>query len=297
MSHFIVTPFIKKDNKFALFTVNASFGIKENKTFNSVEEAKDFPLVQQMFYLPFVKSVELMDNGLALERFDILDWKDVIDEVGQEIQKYLNDGGKVTAALDLKKIPVTVYAESTPNPSVMKFVANKMLVDSVYEFKSIEDTSTAPIAAALFQFPFVKEIFLDTNYISINKKEEVEWETVVMKVREFIRAYIEDGKTIISSAAPIQETFSSSATPIEELDETSQEIVKIIEDYIKPAVASDGGNILFDNYNTKNKSVQVVLQGACSGCPSSTITLKNGIETMLKEMLPGKVAKVTALNG
>ena len=297
MSHFIVTPFIKKDNKFALFTVNASFGIKENKTFNSVEEAKDFPLVQQMFYLPFVKSVDLMDNGLALERFDILDWKDVIDEVGQEIQKYLNDGGKVTAALDLKKIPVTVYAESTPNPSVMKFVANKMLVDSVYEFKSIEDTSTAPIAAALFQFPFVKEIFLDTNYISINKKEEVEWETVVMKVREFIRAYIEDGKTIISSAAPIQETFSSSATPIEELDETSQEIVKIIEDYIKPAVASDGGNILFDNYNTEDKSVQVVLQGACSGCPSSTITLKNGIETMLKEMLPGKVATVTAING
>lgn len=297
MSHFIVTPFIKKDKKFALFTVNASFGIKENRTFNSVEEAKDFPLVQQMFYLPFVKSVELMDNGLALERFDILDWKDVIDEVGQEIQKYLNDGGKVTAASDLKKIPVTVYAESTPNPSVMKFVANKMLVQGVFEFKSIEDASTAPIAAALFQFPFVKEVFLDTNYISINKKEEVEWETIVMEIREFIRAYIEDGKTIISSAGPAQETLSSSATPLEELDETSQEIVKIIEDYIKPAVASDGGNILFDNYNTEDKSVQVVLQGACSGCPSSTITLKNGIETMLKEMLPGKVATVTALNG
>ena len=297
MSHFIVTPFIKKDNKFALFTVNASFGIKENKSFNSVEEAKDYPLVQQMFYLPFVKSVELMDNGLALERFDILDWKDVIDEVGQEIQKYLNDGGKVTAESDLKKIPVTVYAESTPNPSVMKFVANKMLVEVVFEFKSIEDTATAPIAAALFQFPFVKEVFLDTNYISINKKEGVEWETIVMEVREFIRAYIEDGKTIISSAAPSQERFSSSATPLEELDETSQEIVKIIEDYIKPAVASDGGNILFDNYNTEDKSVHVVLQGACSGCPSSTVTLKNGIETMLKEMLPGKVATVTALNG
>lgn len=297
MSHYIVTPFIKKDKKFALFTVNASFDIKENKTFNSVEEAKDFPLVQQMFYLPFVKSVELMDNGLALERFDILDWKDVIDEVGQEIQKYLNDGGKVTAASDLKKIPVTVYAESTPNPSVMKFVANKILVQGVFEFKSIEDASTAPIAAALFQFPFVKEVFLDTNYISINKKEEVEWETIVMEIREFIRAYIEDGKTIISSAGPAQETLSSSATPLEELDETSQEIVKIIEDYIKPAVASDGGNILFDNYNTEDKSVQVVLQGACSGCPSSTITLKNGIETMLKEMLPGKVATVTALNG
>ena len=118
-----------------------------------------------------------------------------------------------------------------------------------------------------------------------------------MEVREFIRAYIEDGKTIICSAAPAQETFSSSATPLEKLDKTSQELVKIIEDYIKPAVASDGGNILFDNYNTEDKSVQVVLQGACSGCPSSTITLKNGIETMLKEMLPGKVATVTALNG
>ncbi len=116
MSHFIVTPFIKNDNKFALFTINASFGIKENKSFNSVEEAKNFPLVQQMFYLPFVKRVELLDNGLLLERFDILDWKDVIEEVGQEIQKYLNDGGKVSAETDLKKIPVTVYAESTPNP-------------------------------------------------------------------------------------------------------------------------------------------------------------------------------------
>ena len=297
MSHFIVTPFIKTDNKFALFTINASFGVKENKTFNSVEEAKDFPLVQQMFYLPFVKSVVLMDNGLTLERFDILDWKDVVEEVAQEIQKYLNDGGKVNAQTDLKKVPVTVYAESTPNPSVMKFVANKMLVDNVFEFKSIEDTSASPLAAALFQFAFVKEIFLDTNYISINKNEGVEWESIVMEIREFIRIYLEDGKTIIASNAPTKASFSSSATPLEELDETSQEIVKIIEDYIKPAVASDGGNILFDHYNTADKSVQVVLQGACSGCPSSTITLKNGIETMLKEMLPGKVATVTALNG
>lgn len=297
MSHFIVSPFIKKDNKFALFTVNASFGIKEPLSFHSVEEAKEYPLVQQMFYLPFVKSVELMDNGMSLERFDILDWKDVVEEVGQEIQKYLNDGGKVSAATDLKKIPVTVYAESTPNPSVMKFVANKMLVDTIFEFKTKEASSTAPLAAALFEFPFVKEVFLDTNYISINKTEAVEWETIVMEVREFIRTYLEEGKTIVTAATASNEGFSSSAAPLESLDETSQEIVKIIEEYIKPAVASDGGNILFDHYNTEDKSVQVVLQGACSGCPSSTVTLKNGIETMLKEMLPGKVATVTALNG
>ena len=86
-------------------------------------------------------------------------------------------------------------------------------------------------------------------------------------------------------------------TPIEELDETSQSIVKIIEEYIKPAVASDGGNIVFENYNPDDQSVQVVLQGACSGCPSSTLTLKNGIETMLQDMLPGKVKSVSAING
>ncbi len=178
----------------------------------------------------------------------------------------------------------------------MKFVANKMLVDTIFEFKSNESTSTSPMAKALFEFPFVKEVFLDTNYISINKTEAVEWETIVMEVREFIRAYLEEGKTIITTTQT-DKSASSNSTPLEILDETSQEIVKIIEEYIKPAVASDGGNILFDHYNTEDKSVQVVLQGACSGCPSSTVTLKNGIETMLKEMLPGKVATVTALNG
>ena len=297
MSRFIVTPYVKEDHKFALFSVNSSFGIAEEKSFRSVEEAKQYPLVQQMFYLPFVQSVRLLDDALEIERFDILDWKDVIHEVAQEIEKYLNNGGKVIEAVAAKKIPVTVYAESTPNPSVMKFVANKMLVENTYEYKNITETSNAPIAKALFGFDFIKEIFLDANYISINKDEAISWDEVVMEIREFIRAYIELGKTIVSSNEQPQNAFATSATPVEELDETSQEIVRIIEDYIKPAVASDGGNILFDTYNAEDKSVQVVLQGACSGCPSSTFTLKNGIETMLKEMLPGKVATVTALNG
>ena len=297
MSHFIVTPYIKEDDKFALFSVNSSFGIEEEKSFRSVEEAKDFPLVQQMFYLPFVQSVRLLDNALEIERFDILAWPDVINEVAQEIEKYLNNGGKVMAEIALKKVPVTVYAESTPNPSVMKFVANKMLVENSFEYKSEEEAVNAPLAQALFGFPFVQEVFLDANYISINKNETASWEEIVMEIREFIRAYIEDGKTVVSSAEQAQNAFASNATPVEELDETSQEIVKIIEDYIKPAVASDGGNILFDHYNADDKSVNVVLQGACSGCPSSTITLKNGIETMLKEMLPGKIATVTAVNG
>jgi len=297
MSHFLVTPSIKEDNKYAFFALNVSLGIAKETRYNSVEEAKDAPLVQQMFYLPFVKSVTLSDSGLSIERFDILAWSDVINDVAQEIQNYLNNGGQITAQSEVKKVPVTVYAESTPNPSVMKFVANKMLVDTIYEFKSIDETNNAPLAKSLFSFPFVKEIFIDTNYISINKNEGIEWEEVVMEIREFVRAYIEDGKTIITANQEEANGFAASATPLEDLDETSQEIVKIIEEYIKPAVASDGGNILFDAYNAEDKSVQVVLQGACSGCPSSTITLKNGIENMLKEMLPGKVASVSALNG
>lgn len=297
MSNFLVTPSIQEDNKYAFFALNVSLGITKESSYYSVEEAKDAPLVQQMFYLPFVKSVTLTDRGLSIERFDILAWSDVINEVAQEIQNYLNNGGQIAAQSEVKKVPVTVYAESTPNPSVMKFVANKMLVDTIYEFKSIEETTNAPLANSLFNFPFVNEIFIDTNYISINKNEGVEWEEVVMEIREFIRAYIEDGKGVINANQAQSSGFAASTSPIEKLDETSQEIIKIIEEYIKPAVASDGGNILFDAYKPEDKSVHVVLQGACSGCPSSTITLKNGIENMLKEMLPGKVATVSAVNG
>lgn len=297
MSNFLVTPSIQEDNNYAFFALNVSLGITKESSYYSVEEAKDAPLVQQMFYLPFVKSVTLTDRGLSIERFDILAWSDVINEVAQEIQNYLNNGGQIAAQSEVKKVPVTVYAESTPNPSVMKFVANKMLVDTIYEFKSIEETKNAPLANSLFNFPFVNEIFIDTNYISINKNEGVEWEEVVMEIREFIRAYIEDGKGVINANQAQSSGFAASTSPIENLDETSQEIIKIIEEYIKPAVASDGGNILFDAYKPEDKSVHVVLQGACSGCPSSTITLKNGIENMLKEMLPGKVATVSAVNG
>lgn len=297
MSQFIVTPSIKEDNRYALFAINGDLGVTAPKVYHSVEEAKNTPLVQQMFYLPFVKSVHLLQNGIELERFDILDWKDVINEVAQEIQTYLNSGGKISAEIEVKKAPITIYAESTPNPNVMKFVANKMLVDTIYEFKSIDQTDCAPLANALFSFQFVKEVFLDTNYISINKTEAVTWDDVVMELREFIRAYLADGKPVVTVQSSEQKSTSPSSVPVESLDKTSQEIVKIIEDFIKPAVASDGGNILFDHYNCEDKSVQVVLQGACSGCPSSTFTLKNGIENMLKEMLPGKVSTVTALNG
>ena len=137
---------------------------------------------------------------------------------------------------------------------------------------------------------------MDTNYISITKFDVSKWDEIVMEIREFLRSFLEEGNEITTAVKEILNTKTAEKLEVE-LDETSQQIIGIIEDYIKPAVAADGGNILFDSYNAENKNVQVVLQGACSGCPSSTFTLKNGIENMLKEMLPGKISSVNAING
>lgn len=140
---------------------------------------------------------------------------------------------------------------------------------------------------------------MSENYISVSKYDLVEWQEITLEIREFIRKYIEEGKTILHDEILQENTKQENTSEVEavELDDTSKEIVKILDEFIKPAVASDGGNIAFKSYDENTKKVQVLLQGACSGCPSSTFTLKNGIETMLKEMLHGKVETVEALNG
>jgi Fe-S cluster biogenesis protein NfuA len=298
MTTYTITPSQTQDETIARFEISPALEIIQASKFNNIDEAKDAPLVQQMFYLPFVKSVVLKKEALEIERFSILEWKDVLEDVSLEIETYLNKGGTIINQVEpLKKVPITIDAESTPNPGVMKFVANKKLVDQIFEFKTIDETTNAPLAQKLFHFPFVKEVFMDTNYISITKFEVAEWDQIVLEIREFLRAFLEEGNEVIvpQKVEVIAETETSVES--ESLDEISQQIVGIIEDYIKPAVAADGGNILFDSYNSDDKSVKVVLQGACSGCPSSTFTLKNGIENMLKEMLPGKISTVNAING
>ena len=136
---------------------------------------------------------------------------------------------------------------------------------------------------------------MSSNYVSITKYDMPTWEEIVMDLREFIRSFIEEGNVVIDNSKVKKK--NQKISPSKKINSLEEKIVSIIEEYIKPAVASDGGNIVFDSYNNKEKSVQVILQGACSGCPSSTFTLKNGIENMLKEMLPGKVESVIAING
>ena len=269
--------------------------------FTNVDEAKDSPLAQQLFYLPFVKKVFVTANFIAIQRFDIVEWVDVQEEVREQIEAYLNEGNTVISEMvsSRKKHAVEVYAEATPNPSVMKFGTNKSLTTTTVEYKNIDEaSSSSPLAQALYSFPFVKEVFISDNYISITKYEMVSWDVVYAEVRTFIREYLHEGKTIIK-ALPVQEKVVAKETTASAvvLGEIPQKIVEILDEYIKPAVASDGGNIAFQSYDEVTKVVNVILQGACSGCPSSTITLKNGIETMLKEMLPNQISEVVAMNG
>ena len=285
--------------KIIKFEADTSLIKYESFEFSNIDQAKNSPLVQQLFHLPFVKKVYISGNFVAIERYDIIEWDDVQTEVGEQIENYLNEGGVVILNEGKKKNPVTVYAESTPNPGVQKFVANKSLVSQTFEFTSIEEAKLSPFATALFQFPFVKAVFIDKNYVSVTKYDIVEWETITLELREFIKSYIEEGKEMViaSAAKVLEKTTAQLDNTYETLDDTSKEIINILEEHIKPAVASDGGNIVFESYEATTKTVKVILQGACSGCPSSTYTLKSGIESLLKEMMGGKVESVEAING
>jgi len=289
------------------FETNQFLTRHESFEFGNIEEAQKSPLAQQLFHLPFVKTVFIAQNFIAIEKYNIIEWADVQEEVSEQLLEYLNNDGIIIRTDDStttpsKKVPVTVYAETTPNPSVMKFVANKKLVIAAAEFKNIDATTDAPLARALFNFSYVKEIFIDENYISINKYDIANWDEIAMELREFITKYIQDGKDIVLKETLKKETedkvaASSENKKLENLDPVSNQVIEILDEYIKPAVASDGGNIIFDSYNEETKTVKVILQGACSGCPSSTATLKNGIETMMRDMLAGKVEYVEAVNG
>ena len=261
-------------------------------SFSDDSAAEQFPLVKQLFFLPFIKSVILDKHLILIEKLDFLEWKDVQEEVVEQIENFLNGGGVIFQIIN----PITIYAENTPNPSVIKFVANKKLVNVAHEFKDSKSASYCNIAKALFNHDFISEIYIDFNFISITISKEYSWENHIMEIREYILSFVRDGNEIIDPKFDIDD-IKVDKVDFDKLDDISKEIAKLIDDQIKPAVASDGGNILFQSYDSESLEVKVILQGACSGCPSSTYTLKNGIETMLKDYLPGKISNVVAING
>jgi Fe-S cluster biogenesis protein NfuA len=194
----------------------------------------------------------------------------------------------------LVKKPVIIYAESTPNPSSMKFVANQLLVNdgATAQYLSKAETKGSPLASKLFEFPFVKAVFMAANFITVTKTDSVQWDEITFELRDFIRVYISAGNQVITevptAAVPIdntfkekKEVFTEHASPTNEIE---VKIIEILEQYIRPAVEGDGGSITFKGY--ADGIVTVQMRGACSGCPSSTLTLKAGIEGLLKRMIP-----------
>lgn len=271
----------------------------ESYEFSNAEEAAISPLASELFKMPFVKTVFISQNFIALEKIPITDWDKVQEVIAEVIKKYLDSGQKVISTAK-KIVPITIYAESTPNPEVMKFVANKRLVESgKFEFQNAAEAKHAPIAQALFNFPFISQVFITSNYISISKFNVVSWEEITLELREFIKKYIEEGNEIIRAEAMEEQTEMKDITEEEynSLADDERKIVSIIKEYIEPAVNSDGGHIAFKSFDRESKTVQVVLHGACSGCPSAANTLKGGIESILKRFMPNEVAHVEAFNG
>ena len=203
--------------------------------------------------------------------------------------------------------PVTIYAEMTPNPNTMKFVADHMLVNpgDVVEFLSALDAKgNSTLAEALFNFPFVTRIFITQNFVTVYKNNLVEWSDISLELREFIREWLSVNEEPVQNIPELEilETVSESkqktTTNIAPVinTEMDQKIVDLINEYIQPAVEQDGGAIHFQSFDTDSGQVTVILKGSCSGCPSSTATLKGGVENLLKTHIP-EITEVVALNG
>lgn len=199
-------------------------------------------------------------------------------------------------------IPFVIYCEGTPNPASMKFVANKQLLVSgaTAEYKSAAETTGAPLAGELFKFPFVSRVFISSNYVTITKGDAVEWEEVMNELRSFLAMYLNKGNAVVTSLpkqevardSSFKETVAINTQHAAPSNDVENKIIEVLEQYIRPAVEQDGGLITFKALNDGVVTVQ--MRGSCSGCPSSTMTLKAGIEALLKRLLPDDVKEVVS---
>ncbi|OSZ82708.1 NifU family protein [Chitinophagaceae bacterium IBVUCB1] len=185
---------------------------------------------------------------------------------------------------------VSIYTEMTPNPETMKFVANKLL----YPGKSIDfpeeaSATPSPLAKELFAFPFIRSVFIASNFVTLTKTPDTQWEDVIPTVREFLKQYLEEGKAVINEDLIVKKADTNAVNADD--SDIVKRIKELLENYVKPAVEMDGGAISYKGY--EDGVVKLMMQGSCSGCPSSMITLKAGIEGMMKRMIP-EVKEVVA---
>lgn len=255
------------------------------------------PVAKDLLQFPFITKVYITANFVAVEKNDTIEWEMAVNVIKEIVNKHLDAGTLLIEEVKPKEESAeSLYIEMTPNPDVMKFTANRTLYNGIAEARNKDEAQEIPLALALFEFDFVKEVFITDHYVSITKSSESDWNDIAVKIRDYIIDYLNSEKEIISS------TYKNNANTAvgnenREFSELENQIKEILAEYVIPAVAGDGGNIELIGFEENTKTARMLLQGACSGCPSSTLTLKQGIETLLKDMLPGQVEYVEAING
>ncbi len=255
----------------------------------------EIPLAQELFKYPFVERVFITANFIAVAKQDGVDWENLVEPLKTIIADELEANPRIYR--QKKNDEYLIYAEMTPNPMVMKFVSNKALIDGFIEVKSREEVEDVPLAKAIFnEFDFAKEVFISDNFVAVTKNVSVEWHEVMVTLRAFVSDYLQNGGAI-SNATPQKHESPVEAIMNREYTDTEQKISDILTEYVAPAVESDGGKISLMEYDAETKTAKMLLQGACSGCPSSTATLKGGIENLLKQFVPELVEHVEAVNG
>lgn len=258
-------------------------------------DISEIPLAQELFNYPFVSRIFITANFIAVAKEDTVEWEHISESLKNVIEDELLANPRIY--LQKKKELYQVYSEMTPNPNVMKFVASKMLLDGFIECKNVEESEGVPLAKALFeQFDFVKEVFISDNFVAVTKDHQYEWHQIMTQVRSKVADYLQAGNPISNVEAqqhenPVQKILNRDYT------DNEQKISDILMEYVAPAVENDGGKISLMEYDEDSKVAKMLLQGACSGCPSSTATLKNGIENILKQFVPELVESVEAVNG
>lgn len=258
-------------------------------------DISEIPLAQELFNYPFVERIFITANFIAVAKQDTVEWEHISESLKNVIEDELLANPRIY--LQKRKEAYQIYAEMTPNPAVMKFVSSKLLMDGFMEVKTRSEAGNVPLAEAVFkEFDFAKEVFISDNFVAVTKDESVQWHEVMVAVRAFIAEYLQNGGVISNSEPQKHEN------PVEKLinrdyTDNEQKISDILNEYVAPAVENDGGKISLMEYDESSKTAKMLLQGACSGCPSSTATLKNGIESILKQFVPDLVEKVEAVNG
>ena len=258
-------------------------------------DVAEIPLAEELFNYPFVDKIFITANFVAVAKQDTVEWEHVAESLKNVIEDQLLENPRIYKQKKRELFPV--YSEMTPNPAVMKFVSQRFIVEGFLEVKTKEEAENVPLAKAILdEFSFAKEIFISDNFVAVTKDDSVQWHEIMVPVRAFIADYLQAGNKV-SDIEPQKHDNPVEKILNRDYTEDEQKISDILNEYVAPAVENDGGKISLLEYDKDNKTAKMLLQGACSGCPSSTATLKGGIENILKQFVPDLVEKVEAVNG